>query len=79
MVYALPLSYTPNLSTAALEADRQLLFVAKEYMLAGDKTNCLAYLTQVQTDINLLVTACTAATNASLSAGAGAAANTTGQ
>lgn len=78
MVYALPQTYTPLLSLAALEAERQLLFVAKEYMINGDKTNCLAYLTQVQNDINTLVTLCTAATNASLSAGAGNAANNVG-
>lgn len=78
MVYVLPASYTPLLSVAALEAERQLLFVAKEYMIAGDKTNLVAYLTQIQTDINALVVLANAATAASITASAGLAANTTG-
>lgn len=78
MVYALPQTYTPLLSIAAIEAVRQMLFVSKEYMINGDKTNCSVYLTQCQSDLNTLVTLVNASTNATLSAGAGQAANNVG-
>ena len=58
-----------NPSLIQLELEVEALLLAKQYILANDKTNAVNTITQVQTDLGTMITALNAAANVSTLAG----------